>query len=214
MKISDRNLEITRRREAGELPADLARAYGVSPERVWQIVTAVQRHQRGEPPKQRRRYPASTAAPARPVVRPRLRLWPDRPAGSEWYECVGAGCMGVGATKLEAYARWLSAKPAEQAVAASATTTASTPAGTSTGSTTRTVSDRAPDPKPKPAPEAPTLTPVHASQVQVVPGVATRTPLRMAARLGLNAERLGAQPPMHSMHGGSRARTGGFHDEE
>ncbi len=200
MSNRDRDLEITRRREAGELPADLARAYGVSPERVWQIVTAIQRHQRGEPPKQRRRYPASAAAPARPVARPRLRLWPDRPAGSEWYECVGAGCMGVGATKLEAYARWMSSKPAEQAVA--------------TGATTRTATDRAPDPEPKPAPEAPALTPVHASQVLVVPGVAKRAPLRMAARLGLNAERLGAQPPMHSMHGGSRARTGGFHDQE
>lgn len=210
MKISDRNLEITRRREAGELPADLARAYSVSPERVWQIVTAVQRHQRGEPPKQRRRHPANAVAPARSVVRPRLRLWPDRPAGSEWYECVGAGCMGVGATKLEAYARWMSAKPAEQAVANGATTAASTP----TGTTTRTATDRASDPEPKPAPEAPALTPVHASQVQVVPGVAKREPLRMAARLGLNAERLGAQPPMHSMHGGSRARTGGFHDQE
>ncbi|MFY2835793.1 hypothetical protein [Achromobacter xylosoxidans] len=210
MKISDRNLEITRRREAGEPTAELARAYGISPERVWQIVTAVQRHQRGEPPKQRRRYPISTAAPARPTVRPRLRLWPDRPAGSEWYECVGAGCRGVGATKLEAYARWMSAKPGEQAVAASATTAASTP----TGTTTRSATDRASDPEPKPAPEAPALTPVHASQVQVVPGVAKRAPLRMAARLGLNAERLGAQPPMHSMHGGSRARTGGFHDQE
>ncbi len=36
----------------------------------------------------------------------------------------------------------------------------------------------------------------------------------MTAMLGLNAERIGAQPPMHSMHGGSRARTGGFHDQE
>jgi hypothetical protein len=214
MKFSDRDLEITRRREAGELPAELARAFGISPERVWQIVTAVQRHQRGEPPKQRCRYPTSAPVPARPVVRPRLRLWPDRPAGSEWYECVGAGCMGVGATKLEAYARWLSAKPAEQAVATGATTAASTTASTPTGTTTRTATDRASDPEPKPALEAPALTPVHASQVQVVPGVAKRAPLRMAARLGLNAERLGAQPPMHSMHGGSRARTGGFHDQE
>lgn len=201
MKISDRNLEITRRREAGELPADLARAYGVSPERVWQIVTAVQRHQRGEPPKQRRRYPANTAAPARPVVRPRLRLWPDRPAGSEWYECVGAGRMGVGATKLEAYARWQSAGPA-----ATSATDASTP--------TRTAACVPVERQPDPTPAQPALTPVHASQVQVVPGVAKRAPLRMAARLGLNAERLGAQPPMHSMHGGSRARTGGFHDQE
>jgi hypothetical protein len=201
MKISDRNLEITRRREAGEPSAELARAYGISPERVWQIVTTVQRHQRGEPPKQRRRYPASTAAPTRPVVRPRLRLWPDRPTGSEWYECVGAGRMGVGATKLEAYARWQSAGPV-----ASSNTDASTP--------TRTAASLPVERQPEPTPTPLALTPVHASQVQVLPGVTTRKPLRMTAMLGLNAERIGAQPPMHSMHGGSRARTGGFHDQE
>ncbi|GAB1840348.1 hypothetical protein MyNCGM152_10940 [Achromobacter xylosoxidans] len=201
MKISDRNLEITRRREAGEPTAELARAYGISPERVWQIVTAVQRHQRGEPPKQRRRYPASAAAPARPVVRPRLRLWPDRPAGSEWYECVSAGRMGVGATKLEAYARWQSAGPAITSTAG-----ASNP--------TSTVASVPVELQPGPTPAQPALTPVHASQVQVLPGVTSRKPLRMTAMLGLNAERLGAQPPMHSMHGGSRARTGGFHDQE
>lgn len=201
MTISARDLEITRRREAGELPAELARAYGISPERVWQIVTTVQRHQRGEPPKQRRRYPISTAAPARPTVRPRLRLWPDRPAGSEWYECVGAGRMGVGATKLEAYARWQSAGPV-----ATSTTDASTPA--------RTAASLPVERQPEPTPTPSALTPVHASQVQVLPGVTTRKPLRMTAMLGLNAERIGAQPPMHSMHGGSRARTGGFHDQE
>ncbi|GAB1836989.1 hypothetical protein U2261_19045 [Achromobacter xylosoxidans] len=201
MSNRDRDLEITRRREAGELPADLARAYGVSPERVWQIVTAVQRHQRGEPPQQRRRYPANTAAPARPVVRPRLRLWPDRPAGSEWYECVGAGRMGVGATKLEAYARWQSAGPVA---------TSATDASTQTRTAACVPVERQPDP----TLAQPALTPVHASQVQVLPGVTTRKPLRMTAMLGLNAERIGAQPPMHSMHGGSRARSGGFHDQE
>ncbi len=201
MKISDRNLEITRRREAGEPTAELARAYGISPERVWQIVTAVQRHQRGEPPRQRRRYPTSTAAPARPAVRPRIRLWPDRPAGSEWYECVSAGRMGVGATKLEAYARWQSAVPS-----ATSNTDASTP--------TRTAASLPVERQAEPTPTPPALTPVHASQVQVLPGVTSRKPLRMAAMLGLNAERIGAQPPMHSMHGGSRARTGGFHDQE
>lgn len=58
----------------------------------------------------------------------------------------------------------------------------------------------------------------HASSRQPGAGgagrVAKRKPLRMTAMLGLNAERIGAQPPMHSMHGGSRARTGGFHDQE
>ncbi|WP_246892480.1 hypothetical protein [Achromobacter xylosoxidans] len=201
MSNRDRDLEITRRREAGESSTELARAYGISPERVWQIVTAVQRHQRGEPPKQRRRYPASAAAPALPVVRPRLRLWPDRPAGSEWYECVSAGRMGVGATKLEAYARWQSAGSV-----ATSTTDASTP--------TRTADCVPVERQPEPTPTPLALTPVHASQVQVLPGVTTRKPLRMTAMLGLNAERIGAQPPMHSMHGGSRARTGGFHDQE
>ncbi|CUI26098.1 hypothetical protein [Achromobacter xylosoxidans] len=201
MSNRDRDLEITRRREAGESSTELARAYDISPERVWQIVTAVQRHQRGEPPKQRRRYPVSTAAPTRPVARPRLRLWPDRPAGSEWYECVGAGRMGVGATKLEAYARWQSAGPV-----ATSTTDASAP--------THTAASVPVERQPDPTPAQPTLTPVHASQVQVLPGVTTRKPLRMTATLGLNAERIGAQPPMHSMHGGSRARTGGFHDQE
>lgn len=196
MTISDRDLEITRRREAGELPAELARAYGISPERVWQIVTTVQRHQRGEPPKQRRRYAASTAAPARPAVRPRIRLWPDRPSGSEWYECVSAGRRGVGATKLEAYARWQSAGPGT-------TSTADT-----TSASTAVV------PQAAPAPAAPVLTPVHASQVQVLPGVTTRKPLRMAATLGLNAERIGAQPPMLSLHGTSRTRAAGSHDQE
>ncbi len=193
MKFSDRDLEITRRREAGESPAGLATAYGISPERVWQIVTAVQRHQRGEAPKQRRRYLDSTAAPARPSVRPRIRLWPDRPAGSEWYECVSAGRMGVGATKLEAYARWQSAGPSTAGA----------------GSTTSPQSVPAPV-----APAAPKLTPVHAGQVQVLPGVTTRKPLRMAATLGLNAERIGAQPPMLSLHGTSRTRTAGSHDQE
>lgn len=202
MKISDRNLEITRRREAGELPADLARAYGVSPERVWQIVTAVQRHQRGEPPKQRRRYPASAAAPARPVVRPRLRLWPDRPAGSEWYECVGAGRMGVGATKLEAYARWQSAGRATTSTAG-----ASTP--------TSTAASVPVERQPEPTPAQPALTPVHASQVLVLPGVTSRKPLRMTAMLCLNADRIAAaQPRLHSLHGAGRGPNGGFHGQE
>lgn len=202
MSNRDRDFEITRRREAGELPADLARAYGVSPERVWQIVTAVQRHQRGEPPKQRRRYPANTAAPARPVVRPRLRLWPDRPAGSEWYECVGAGRMGVGATRLEAYARWQSAGPV-----ATSTTDASPPA--------RTAASLPVELQPDPIPAPPALTPVHASQVQVLPGVTGRKPLCMTAMLGLNADRIAAaQPRLQSLHGAGRGPNGGFHGQE
>lgn len=213
MKFSDRDLEITRRLEAGELPAELARAFGISPERVWQIVTTVQRHQRGEPPKQRRRYPAGTEVPARPSVRPRIRLWPDRLAGSEWYECVSAGRMGVGATKLEAYARWQSTAPSASTASTTSTTSTTSPTSATSASTASTAST-AVAPQGEPAPAASVLTPVHASQVQVLPGVTTRKPLRMTAMLGLNAERIGAQPPMHSMHGGCRARTGGFHDQE
>ncbi|MFY3654199.1 hypothetical protein ACOTEO_29240 [Achromobacter xylosoxidans] len=202
MKFSDRDLEITRRREAGELPAELARAFGISPERVWQIVTTVQRHQRGEPPKQRRRYPAGTEVPARPSVRPRIRLWPDRLAGSEWYECVSAGRMGVGATKLEAYARWQSTAPS-----ATSATDASTP--------TRTAVCVPVEQQPEPTPAQPALTPVHASQVQVLPGVTSRKPLRMTAMLGLNADRIAAaQPRLQSLHGAGRGPNGGFHGQE
>ncbi|MBD9433237.1 hypothetical protein IB257_25145 [Achromobacter sp. ACM03] len=204
MSTSERNAEITRRRQAGERPTDLAKEFGVSPERVWQIVQAEQRHQRGEAPKSRRRNMGPDQAPVHPAIRPRLRLWSDRPAGSEWYECVGAGRMGVGATKLEAYARWQSA-----GLSTTSATSASTASTAGAGSATVPKSVPAPV-----VPAAPTLTPVHAGQVQVLPGVTSRKPLRMAATLGLNAERIGAQPPMHSMHGGSRARIGGFHDQE
>lgn len=199
-----RNAEIAQRRLAGERPTDLAKEFGVSPERVWQIVQAEQRRQRGEPPKSRRRNTGPVQVPVHAALRPRLRLWPDRPAGSEWYECVGAGRMGVGAKKLEAYARWQSAGP-------STTSTTSTTSASTAGVGSATVPKSVPAPV---VPAAPTLTPVHAGQVQVLPGVTSRKPLRMAATLGLNAERLGAQPPMHSMHGGSRARTGGFHDQD
>lgn len=109
--------------------------------------------------------------------------------------------MGVGATKLEAYARWQSAGPVA---------TSATDASTQTRTAACVPVERQPDP----TLAQPALTPVHASQVQVLPGVTTRKPLRMTAMLGLNAERIGAQPPMHSMHGGSRARSGGFHDQE
>lgn len=191
MSTTARNAEITLRRLAGERPTDLAVEFGVSPERIWQIVQAEQRRQSGEPPKPRRRTTGQGQAPVHPAIRPRLRLWPDRPPGTEWWECAGDMRIGVGATKPEAYAQWLGKESSAAAEAPAASTTA-----------------------PEPEPTAPALTPVHASQVHVLPGVVGRKPLRMAASLGLNAERIGAQPRMHSMHGGSRARTGGFHDQD
>lgn len=192
MSASERNAEITRRRLAGERPTDLAIEFAVSPERIWQIVQAEQRRQRGEPSKPRQRNTAQRQGATHPAIRPRLRLWRDRPAGEEWWECVSDMRMGIGATKPEAYARWRSAGPGTTSAAGAGPKSALAPV----------------------APAAPTLTPVHAGQVQVLPGVTSRKPLRMVATLGLNAERVGAQPPMHSMHGGSRARTGGFHGQE
>lgn len=191
MSTSERNAEIMLRRLAGERPTDLAVEFGVSPERIWQIVQAEQRRQRGEPPKSRRRNTDPVQVPVHPALRPRLRLWPDRPPGTEWWECAGNMLIGVGATKPEAYAQWLGKQSSAAAEEPAASTTT-----------------------PEPESMAPALTPVHASQVHVLPGVAGRKPLRMAATLGLNAERIGAQPRMHSMHGGSRARTGGFHDQD
>lgn len=191
MSNRDRDLEIARRRLAGEAPRGLAREFDISPERIWQIVQAEQRRQRGEPPKSRRRNTDPVQAPVHPAIRPRLRLWPGRPSGTEWWECAGDMRIGVGATKPEAFAQWLGKKSSTAAEEPAASTTT-----------------------PEPEPMAPALTPVHASQVHVLPGVAGRKPLRMAATLGLNAERIGAQPRMHSMHGGSRARTGGFHDQD
>jgi hypothetical protein len=61
----------------------------------------------------------------------------------------------------------------------------------------------------------PALTPVHASQVQVLPGPAARKPLSFAMRLGLNLERIGkAQPPVQSLAGATSPRNGGFHDQD
>ncbi|MCP2517418.1 hypothetical protein M5J07_20935 [Achromobacter mucicolens] len=187
MSTATRNAEITRRRLAGERPKDLANEFGVTTERIWQIVQAEQRRQRGEPSKPRRRNTAKGQAGVQAAIRPRLRLWRDRPAGEEWWECVGDMRIGVAATKPDAYGMWLGKGP-------------------STASTSVT---------PKPAPKAAPLTPVHVSQVQVLPSAAIRKPLSFAARLGLNLERVGqAQPPMHSLAGARSPRNGGFHDQE
>lgn len=191
MSTAARNAEITRRRLAGERPTDLAGEFEVSPERIWQIVQAEQRRQRGEPSKPRRRDMARSQAAARPTVRPRLRLWRDRPSGEEWWECVSDMRMGVGATKPEAYGMWLGKGSTATSISSATSTT------------------------PKPASKAAALMPVHASQVQVLPSSATRKPLSFASRLGLNLERVGkAQPPMHSLAGARSPRNGGFHDQE
>jgi len=187
MSTAARNAEITRRRLAGERPTDLAAEFEVSPERIWQIVQAEQRRQRGEPSKPRRRNTAKRQAGGQAAIRPRLRLWRDRPAGEEWWECVGDMRMGVGPTKPHAYGMWLGKGP-------SATSTSVTP---------------------KLASKAAPLTPVHVSQVKVLPSAATWKPLSFASRLGLNLERAGqAQPPMQSLAGARSPRNGGFHDQE
>jgi len=70
---------ISRRRLAGERPSVLAAEFGVSPERIWQIVQAEQRRQRGEAPAPRRRCGTQAALPEASwwseahAVRPRLR---------------------------------------------------------------------------------------------------------------------------------------------
>ena len=94
------------------------------------------------------------------------------------------GWVGVGATKLEAYALW---QGFAQLGSGATSAQVAAPA--------RSIPPAAAQAKQhpieaKPEPVAPALTPVHASQVQVVQGVAGREPLRMAARLGLNAERI------------------------
>lgn len=209
MSTAARNAEITRRRLAGERPTDLAAEFGITSERIWQIVQAEQRRQRGESSKKRSRS-APTAAPG--VIRPRLRLWADRPAGSEWWECVSAMRIGVGATKPEAYARWLSTG----STAAAETPSAGAGIDTSNTSTsTSSASSSCASSTPAPAPDVPALTPVHASQVQVLPGAVVRKPLSFASRLGLNFERVGeAQPPVQSLAGARSPRNGGFHDQE
>lgn len=191
MSNRDRDLEITRRREAGESPTDLARAFNVSPERVWQIVTATQRRLRGEPPKRRKRDQARDST----TVRPRLRPIDGRMDGR--WSCACDVLARQGATPKEAYDLWLHAA-----------TLAAMPTG----------SDVAEAPKAPAAVETshgPAITPVHESQVQVVRGAAPRQPLQFASSLGLNAERIAAaQPRMQSLHGVRRAANGGFHDQE
>ena len=84
MSNSTRDQEITRRRLAGEAPGDLAREFDISPERVWQIVSAAQR-QRGEP----RSAGGHLRSPSVPACG-RAAPVAKRSPGSQWWECVGA----------------------------------------------------------------------------------------------------------------------------
>lgn len=203
-----RNAEIARRRMAGERPTDLAKEFGVSPERVWQIVQAEQRRQRGEAPKKRRRG-VPKAAPA--SIRPRLRPIDGRMDGR--WQCACDQVVRVGKTRKEAYDLWLNAAILEAMPKAPAVPdTPKALASAGPGSVPAVVPHTSGSLPSKPEPA---ITPVHESQVQVVRGAPLLKTLSLASSLGLHADRINAaQPPMHSMHGGSRARTGGFHDQE
>lgn len=208
MSNRERDLEITRRREAGESPADLAREFGVSAERVWQIVTATQRRLRGEPPKRRSRaMPKPKPAP----IRPRLRPIDGRMEGR--WSCGCDVLTQQGATPKEAYDLWLNAAilqampPTVPEEPASAAPVAVKPDSVPPAKLRASVSQS--------AVSEPALTPVHASQVQVLPGVSGRRPLSFASSLGLNADRIAAaQPRLQSLHGAGRGPNGGFHGQE
>lgn len=197
MKFSDRDLEITRRRETGERPVDLARVYGISAERVWQIVTAVQRHQRGEPPKQRRRHATGIGAPARSLVRPRLRK-----AASGLWECTDGVVARAARTVQGAYQRWLTAAVAD---AMERRPVCAPVEPTPARAPRRTPRQKAPPSTSRPAvgetePEA-----AFTGEVQVLRGTPARPPLQFAASLGLTRDKLArvqaAQPPMRSLAG-------------
>ncbi|MGV2894182.1 hypothetical protein ACNPPY_00170 [Achromobacter sp. AGC78] len=87
----ERNEEIERRLTAGESGPDLARAFGITQPRVFQIARAV-REARGE------------VAPRAKPIRPRLRkddlgLW----------ECTDGTVSRRGETQKDAYDRWMKA---------------------------------------------------------------------------------------------------------
>ena len=89
-----RNEEIERRLAAGESGPALAKAFGITQPRVFQIARAV-REARGELAPR-----AKTAKPGRPLLRKaELGLW----------ECVGDGVSRRGETQMEAYDRWVRA---------------------------------------------------------------------------------------------------------
>lgn len=208
-KLTDAQWEtIGKRLLAGESTSALAREFGVSAERVWQIVTATQRRLRGEPPKRRSRaMPKPKPAP----IRPRLRPIDGRMEGR--WSCGCDVLTQQGATPKEAYDLWLNAAilqampstvPEEPA---SAAPVAVKPDSVPPAKLRASVSQS--------AVSEPALTPVHASQVQVLPGVNGRRPLSFASSLGLNADRIAAaQPRLQSLHGAGRGPNGGFHGQE
>ncbi|MNK33405.1 hypothetical protein D3C87_518860 [compost metagenome] len=92
-----RNEEIERRLTAGESGPDLARAFGITQPRVFQIARAV-REARGQA------TPPRTYTKKQGAIRPRLRkddlgLW----------ECTDGTVSRRGETQKEAYDRWMAA---------------------------------------------------------------------------------------------------------
>lgn len=208
MSTSERNAEIAQRRLAGERPTDLGLEFGITPERVWQIVQAEQRRQRGEAPKKRSRG-VPKAAPT--SIRPRLRPIDGRMDGR--WQCACDLVARVGKTRKEAYDLWLNAAIVE--VMPKAPPVPDTPkalASAALGSVPAAVPHTSGS---LPSGPEPAITPVHESQVQVVRGAPLLKTLSLASSLGLHADRINAaQPRLQSLHGGCRAPHGGFHDQD
>ncbi|WP_313619536.1 hypothetical protein [Achromobacter sp.] len=198
MSTRERNAEITRRRLAGERPSDLGLEFGITPERVWQIVQAEQRRQRGEPPARRQRGVAPTVPLEPPrraepfAVRPRLRK-----AASGLWECSCGQVARAAASPADAYSRWLTASIADAQPKAQPPVPPTPPAA------------------PKTEDEVSRAIAGYRGDVEIVKGAPARKPLSFASRLGLNLERVGqAQPPVQSLAGARSPRNGGFHDQE
>lgn len=198
MSTAARNAEITRRRLAGERPSDLGLEFGITPERVWQIVRAEQRRQRGEQPARRQRgeapaVPLETARRSEPyALRPRLRK-----AASGLWECSCGQVGRAAATPADAYNRWLTASIVDAQPKPSTSIPATPPA------------------PPKTEDEVSRAIASYRGDVEIIKGTPARKPLSFASRLGLNLERVGkAQPPVQSLAGARSPRNGGFHDQE
>jgi len=199
MSTSARNAEITRRRLAGEKPSNLAAEFGVTPERIWQIVQAEQRRQRGETPVRRPRgakqpvLPEASPPPEPYAVRPRLRK-----AASGLWECSCGLVARAAATAAEAYNRWLSASIRDAQAKATPTVPDTPPAA------------------PKAEDAVSSAIAGYRGNVEIVKGAPALKPLSFASRVGrLNLERIGkAQPPVQSLAGATSPRNGGFHDQD
>jgi hypothetical protein len=110
MSTRERNAEITRRRLAGERPTDLAAEFGITSERIWQMVQAEQRRQCSEAPARRHRSACHAALPERtPQSEPyAVRPFPRKAASGRW-ECSCGQVARAAATPAEAHSRWLTA---------------------------------------------------------------------------------------------------------